>query len=212
LVLEPAEFQKRYALRDLDGRTTAGKEQSAKIQVEGKIPLNTEDWEACHGIAASVMGHPTASQMTRDIGTKTEVSLSWQDGATGLACKARLDSFTPGLVWDLKTTKDASPEWFERILFAGGYHLQGAFYLRGASACKLKATEYRMVAVEKDPPYQVAVYRLTDDVLQAANLEMDKALRTWAECLKTGVFPGYGTDVQDIGIPAWGWRSMQTEE
>lgn len=212
LVLEPDKFSRRYALRDLDGRTTAGKEQAAKIEAAGLIPLNASDWESCHGMAGAVMAHPSASQMMRDIGTKTEVSLKWLDEATYVTCKARLDAYSPGLVWDLKTTKDASPEWFERTLFAGGYHLQGAFYLRGAAACQLRSTEYRMVAVEKDPPYQVAVYRLTDDVLQGASLEMDKALKAWAECLKTGIYPGYQAGVVDIGIPAWGWRSMLVED
>jgi hypothetical protein len=92
-----------------------------------------------------------------------------------------------------------------------GYGIQGAFYLRGAAACGLKASEFRMIAVERDPPHGVYVYRLEDAVLQASDILIDRALESWATCQKTGVYPSYTGAVTDIGLPTWAWKDLVPE-
>jgi len=203
-VLEPEIFIERFACRDLDGRTTAGKAQAEDIKAKGQVALNRADWNACLGMAS-------ATRHLLPANAKTEISLQWDD-VGGVPCKARLDAWAPGQVWDLKSTQDARPSAFARTIFQMGYGLQGAFYLRGAAACGLKAGEFRMVVVERDPPHGVYVYRLEDAVLQASDILIDRALETWATCQKTGVYPSYTEAVTDIGLPAWAWKDLVPEE
>jgi len=208
-VLEPDVFTTRFALRDLDGRTTEGKTQAATIKANGQVPMSRVDWQSVMGMARAVLDHPVATTMMD--AAKTELSLQWDD-VGGIPCKARLDAWAPGQVWDLKSTQDARPSAFARTIFQMGYGIQAAFYLRGAAACGLKATEFRMVVVERDPPHGVYVYRLEDAVLQASDILIDRALETWATCQKTGVYPSYSEAVTDIGLPSWAWKDLVPEE
>jgi len=211
-LLEHNAFNERFALRDLDGRTTEGKAQAAAMKARGQAPLSRADWQAVRGMEDAVLSHPVAIQMLQaNLGTKTELSLQWDD-VGGVPCKARLDAWAPGQVWDLKSTQDARPSAFARTIFQMSYHLQAAFYLRGAAACGLKASEFRMVTVERDAPHGVYVYRLEDAVLQAADILLDRALETWAECLRTGVYPSYPETVTSIGIPSYAWKDLVPEE
>jgi len=203
-------FAERFALRDLDGRTTDGKAQAATIKANGQVPMSRADWQAITGMAHSVAYHSVAGPMIVAATTKTEISLQWED-VGGVPCKARLDAWAPGQVWDLKSTQDARPSAFARTIFQMSYGIQGAFYLRGAAACGLKASEFRMVVVERDPPHGVYVYRLEDAVLQASDILIDRALETWATCQKTGVYPSYSEAVTDIGLPTWAWKDLVPE-
>ncbi len=207
LLLEPDSFDAQYALRDLDGRTKLGKAQAEAIEAKGQTPLNKSDWYACLGMAKAVREHPVASIL--ELKPKTELTMLWQDEESGLPCKARLDAVTSGIIWDLKTTKDASPEAFSRTLYSGGYHLQAAFYMRGAAACGLKAQSFNIIAVEREAPYGVAVYRVADEVMQAADRQISKALAIWAECDKTKHYPGYGDGVAELSVPPWAWKSLE---
>ena len=44
--------------------------------------------------------------------SQSEKPIYWTDAATGLPCKALIDSYAPGLVRDLKTTNAATREDF----------------------------------------------------------------------------------------------------
>jgi hypothetical protein len=63
--------------------------------------------------------------------------------------------------------------------------------------------DYLFIAAEKSPPYQVAVYRLDDEVLARAHQEMQGAMRRLALCYETGDWPGYYEDIQTLTLPPW---------
>jgi hypothetical protein len=64
-------------------------------------------------------------------------------------------------------------------------------------------------AVESDWPHVAAPYMLDDDVLEAARRENRRLLNRYAECKRTGIWPGYPAGIQQISLPKWAEYAMQ---
>jgi hypothetical protein len=63
---------------------------------------------------------------------------------------------------------------------------------------------FRFIAMEKGPPYAVAVYEADADFLRRGERDFRKAVQLLAECRRTGEWPAYQRDeVELIGLPPW---------
>jgi hypothetical protein len=209
-VLEPDVFAKGFAaLADgTDLRTKAGKEARDAILAAGAVPLKQAEYEAIGAMRAALLAHAAAGHLLRSEGP-AEQSIVWIDEETGVLCKARQDKHAHGVgggvIVDVKTTTDASPRQFERTIFDFGYHRQGAFYLRGAEALGLPVAHFAILAVEKDAPHAVAVYRLNEGALDAGDAEVVGLLNRYKRCRERDEWPAYPATVQDIALPDWAW-------
>jgi hypothetical protein len=184
-------------------------EQANTVEV-----LSTDDHRHCLGMRDAVHRMKRAHGMLTGQG-EVEMSIRWNDPETGVPCKARLDRHSPelagGAIVDLKTTRNASPLDFERAIFSFGYHRQAAFYLMGAKAMRLPARHFSIIAVEKEPPYGVAIYRLTEGAVQGGEDQVRPLLRRYAECIKTDSWPCYPDEVRDISLPAYAWNQLSEQ-
>ena len=212
-VLEPERFAQDYGLlpERMDRRTKEGKAQwGALIEQFGQgNVLSPEDHATCMAIRNAVHQHQTAAALISGTGD-VELSVVWDDPYTGVRCKARWDRYSPeipgGAIVDLKTTKDASRGAFERAIFTYGYHRQASLYLMGARVLDLPVRHYCIIAAEKEPPYAVAVYRITEGTIDATDEQVRELLRRYRQCQESGKYPGYPDEVQDITVPDWAWR------
>lgn len=168
----------------------------------------------CLQIRDNVHAHGSAGGLVTGDG-RNELTLVWRDAETELLCKARHDRHSPaiagGAIVDVKSTTDARLSPFEKSIFIHGYHRQGALYLEGAAALDLPARHFVIIAVEKDPPYAVAVYRLTEGALEAGQEQIRQLLRRYAECMATNSWPAYPEEVTDIALPPWAWSVIDSE-
>ena len=62
--------------------------------------------------------------------TEAEKKITWTND--GLSFVGYVDGYSPEFILDLKTTRDASPEKFQRDIFNMQYHVQLAMYGRSA--------------------------------------------------------------------------------
>lgn len=239
-VLEPDSFGDRYAIPQCCGATKKdGKRctndglfehtqlgwvcgvhirsnRDGLVESDGaREALSRDDHETCIRIRDAVYAHSMAGPLVTGAG-QVEMSMVWEDEDTGVMCKSRWDRHSTewDSIVDLKTSIDGSLLEFERSLFHYGYHRQAAFYLRGAAARKLPAKHFAVIAVEKEPPYALAVYRFSESVILSLESQLNALLDLYAECAEQGRWPGYPEVVRDIAIPEWGWRRMdeQTDE
>lgn len=198
---------------DLDRRTSKGKELYAELVAanEDKTILKAEEFSKALEIATAVRSNTHVTTMLE--GAHVELSCDWVDPATEVQCKARIDAYNEqmSLVIDLKTTLDASRSGFPRKLFSYGYHRQAAWYLDALRANGEPAQHFVFIAVEKDPPYCVGLYRLSDETIRLSRAENDALLRRYAECMRTNSWPGYTEGIEDISIPEYASNNM-TEE
>lgn len=192
-----------------DGRTKAVKDAKAALAAEfpGATVLKPDDFDTAIAVRNAVAAHPTARQLL--IGD-AEQSAFWNDPDFGLLCRGRFDliGHRTGTLVDLKTTKDAARDPFSRDIWNFGYHAQGWFYLRGARELGLDVDKFALVAVEKEPPYGIRLYELTEAAIHDGGRELMQALETYAACMESGEWPNYPPEVELIDIPTWAAKKV----
>lgn len=131
-----------------------------------------------------------------------EKSIIWPDDETGVFLKSRLDVIPDDdVLVDYKTIANGHPDHIEREIYKHGYEMQLAL---GAEAMwQVLGKRTRMVCLifqEKEPPYAVTPVELDlIDLYDGFNLNR-RAVRLFAECVKTGQWPGYDCGAKTGGI------------
>lgn len=209
-VLEPKRFVNFVKAPRCDKRTKAGKLEWEVFHrsTAGQTILEPDEWDLVCAVNRAVRDTRAAERLLIGGGGRCELSAFWEDKFTGQLCKMRADRVVdlPGfgrVCVDLKTTADASPEAFARSVHRFGYHIQAAHYLIGLAAVGEPCDAFVIVAVEKDPPHCVAVYAIDDATVQQGHKERDRLIRVYADCEKSGVWPGYPETIERLNIPAW---------
>lgn len=205
LVLTPTLFDKEYTVvPKYDRRTREGKALHEKYAAIGKPTLSDEDYYVLQAMAASIQAHPAALELLSAKGV-AENSFLWVDPITGLQCKCRPDWLTDMVIVDLKSCKDASFASFQKEVAAYRYDVQGAYFSDGVRAVlNDHARDFVLIAVEKEPPYAVAVYKLDEEAIEMGRGLYQKDLQKvslWKN--DPTLWQGYHKDVQKMSLPRW---------
>lgn len=119
----------------------------------------------------------------------------WQKSETwevaGVKCAGTADVFGNGLV-ELKVTSMIHPERFSWHARRMMWHAQLAWYAHGLGVERDEPIS--IVAVEPKPPYDVAVYDLTENCIQAGHRLWSSLFEQYQGCVKTDHWPGCGGD------------------
>lgn len=214
-ILEPLIFRERYTvmpdfgdLRAVEGRTSkeqgkANKERRTQwlAEHEGAQVLTAEDYERIANMSASVRGHRAALAAVQGA---TEQVITWTDPTTGLACKARLDIIGEG-VNDLKSAVDVSPRNFGYAAAKYLYHGQMSFYHDGLihSGRIIPRRLPLFIAAQNRAPWDVAVYNMQSEHVEAGRLLYQRLLRRLAECAAADWWPGVAPEITPLRLPHW---------
>lgn len=187
-------------------RTKAAQDAEKKARAAGKVPMLAHEMAEVRAMEAAFRATPAAALLQPD--GLPERSIFWQDDETGVWCRGRLDHSNGPNSLDLKTTDDASPGAFAASAARYGYHIQEVLYRRGIRALGLAGDlgsdpEFHFVAIEKKPPYLLAVYENDPEALVVAEELVSRALRRFAECQRTGYWPGYPAGITTLRFPRW---------
>lgn len=181
------------------------------------VVLSESDHATAKAVAKAVHGHAMAGPLLA-AASDVELSIVWDDPITGVRCKARLDAYAGelqgGTIADLKSAAEGGFLDFERAIHKWGYHRKAWFYLRGAREVGLPARHFPIITVEKDDPYHVDTYRLSDSVVTYLEDQMTALLELYAECDRREVWPSRPQEFREISIPKYGWTQIdeQTDE
>lgn len=205
-ILEPAEFDKRYIVGpDVSRNTKAWKEF---LESAGdRIAIKPDQYEVAMRQAESVRRLPDIAEALA--AGDPEVSAYWTDPRTSVLCRCRPDWVHPVgedavILLDVKTYSDASPEEFARQCARKAYHKQAAYYSDGyAAASGKRVLAFIFIAVETDWPYAAGATMLDDQAIEQGRIEYRRNLETYAQCLKTGQWPGYSTGIETVSLPRW---------
>lgn len=203
-VLQPDLFGSTTAVAPIvDRRTKEGKSIWEQFQAQntGKEIITNDEREQLTAMRDSVRIHPAASALLGE-GT-AEVSVFNQCVETGLPLKARMDWVRENAIVDLKTTEDASPAGFAKSVSNYRYDLQAAHYRRMLKLQGRGELPYILIAVEKEAPFAVAVYRLDEGDLTLADMQMQQQLRAIASCCEFNSWPAYSREVETLTLPKW---------
>lgn len=214
VLFEPDAISARYAVRPdgLDLRTKDGKAWEA-AQPDTLEIIDANDLTKAQTQAERVRALPDVAALLSD--GAPEASAFWVDERTGELCKCRPDWTSPAgdgvILIDGKSCRDASPDGFARTAWNMGYLHAAAWYVDGYEAATgQKVLGYVFAAVEHDWPHVAAPYMVPEDVLDLARAENRRTLDLYAECKRTGTWPGYSAGVSLIQLPAWAQRQLET--
>lgn len=220
-ILEPEEFNKRYSVHPCMNRNTKAWHAIQAAAALGVQPVQQDQYDAAQRQRESVLSlvdvYGTMS-MAEILATGwPEVSAYWVDPDTGVRCRCRPDWVHPlnkrqVVLVDVKTFGDASPREFSRQVSRMRYHVQDAFYSEGfARASGLEVVAFIFVVVEDKYPHAAATYRLGDDSRFEGMDQCRQLLDVYAECQKTGIWPGYSQKTTIVDMPAYALSSQEIE-
>ncbi len=207
-ILEPRKFKDRYIVDPgFDRRTNAGKADLALFvrNYPGKELLSKDTYYMAMKLREAMEKHPVAKRLLED--GVPEETLHWQDRLTGAPCKARMDWLSGRFIVDIKTTEDASPRAFGRSANTYRYPVQSAFYYDGMVANDREVEGFIFIAVEKSPPYGVALYFSGDAEINLGRQLYLKNLETYMACVRSGTWPGYPHEVTQLRLPDWAYKT-----
>lgn len=203
LILEP---EKNLVLRGPeDRRGNKWKEAQLAADLDGQILLTESDFDLAGRISSSVKAHPAAALYLASPSLICEASFFARDPETGVQIKCRPDGYIKdaGIIFDIKTTNDASPDGFPREVIKYGYDLQAAFYLRALQAAGFEANEFIFVCVEKEAPHAVGIHALTPRYLEHANARVTRTLEKIGTAIAMDDFTTGWPLINHIDLPRW---------
>jgi hypothetical protein len=210
LVLEPDNFEKTYYVAEETVRRGTKAWDALEFRAQGREILKPVEYAEACAMTKAIRTHPKAGEVLAACSMR-EASIRWTDAATGLGCKARADamSIEHSVIADVKTCQDASDFAFARDIVNMRYHWQAAMYVDGAEAVTKKPFLFVFIAVEKDPPYGVGVYLISEAFLAAGRKAYKDALQDVLLCITNNTWPCYADGAVEIQAPAWMEKAAQ---
>jgi exodeoxyribonuclease VIII len=158
-------------------------------RAQERIILTLEEYDSLTKIKAAVW---TQTSVLED--TERQVELSGE--ISRIPFRGFADAIAKDCVIDLKTTVNASANFFQRQSYNLMYHLQAAIYL------ELTGKEnYFIIAVEKEAPYNCQVYALSKDAIEAGRELLYDGIEKFKRW--NGEPEGYTPHVELLDLPRW---------
>lgn len=222
LLLEPHAFEARSILGPINEKTGEcfGRKTLAWVAFEelhpDKIIVSREEVESLSAMIEKCRKHPSIARLLQAKKLAVEISAVWVDPEFGVTCKGRFDALARieggYLLGDFKTCEygGASDYAFGRAAQRHGYEFQFAHYVRGINTLRPGVKVYPFIfACEKEAPYAVAVKPIDDETLAVGTSNLRSQLRLFAECMKSGNWPGY--EERPLRLPEWAYRQIESE-
>ena len=203
----------------VDKRTKVGKADWARFEKEneGKHIALADDHVCASAILKNIGAHPVARELLRSEGA-AELSLLWNDRATGVLCKGRIDRLTKmadePIVVDVKSLGNpASTHNFQGAVIQYDYHGAAAHYLIGLNTLMSDSPipKFAWVVCETKAPFCVRVFEADDEALAIGADSMAKALQQFKECKASGFWPAWGEGMDVAGLPAWAYKRFNVD-
>ena len=203
-ILEPDRFASDVVM--FEGRRAGKLWKEFQEENEGREIVKAPEYNQIMRMVDAVHAHPVA--MAALEGGTMETNLEWTDPVTGLACKGRADCITDRVV-DLKTAREVNKRQFTQAATGYLYYGQTAFYHDGAGHMAnehgggASAIPPLIIAVQSVAPYDVAVYEIGGDALEAGRNLYRTLLDTLKACQDADHWPGCEPDAVEMELPPW---------
>jgi hypothetical protein len=195
LTLEPDTFVDKYAI--FEGKVKRGKAYDEFLELNtGKTVISVNDYNEASEVAAAVQKNEAVHELFMETNA-VEQLVEWE--YEGLKFKGFIDGKGAGFNFDLKSCASSEPNKFTNDCFKFGYPIQGAMYNIACGGTGLE--DYFIIAVENKKPYNVTLFKMSEDLLQYGLNEyhrMIEAFKQW-----DGEPTGYSDIVVPLDFPNW---------
>lgn len=207
---------KKFAILAFDDwRKKEAQQLRDEARAMGKIPLLAHHWDRVNVMVSAARLQLDASPDFSDVfkNGKPEQTLIWMED-TFQGQKVDPIWFRIRVDWlpddrtkpydDYKTTESADPDTWSRVVFSVRHDIQASLYRRGLRALGLnRQPVMRFVVQETTDPFCLCVMRLSSEIMELADRDVDRAIRKWLWCRKNNAWPGYPAKVHLLEAPAW---------
>lgn len=201
-----------------DYRKAEARDWRDRMQAQGTTVIKPEVVTSARDLVASVLRRRTVSETLLSSGNAQVALFADIDG---VQCKGLADWICSdkAIIADLKTTGKtaaattflgddetegfASDAAWARTVINMEYDLQAAFYVDLYAAITGEAMGFWWIVAEAHPPYEVAVWVATADVLSRGRKLYKQRLAMFKECTERDEWPGYPDRPQFVNLPAW---------
>lgn len=200
MLLEADAVPDRFVSKDWNDRSHENKARTAALLSAGIAPVPTLDYERAEDIVKAVRAHPFWSDL-RDMRTQVTAYIEANPGS-----KCRPDILAnyqgrPVLV-DLKVCRQATQDLYPRSCWSLWHPHQLAWYRDILRSLGHEVDLCYILAVHPQPPHEVTAYEMTDAMLDAASVVVEKRADAYADCVASGVWP-HGEPTMVVDPPAW---------
>ena len=185
-------------------RSNAGKQEWEEIKIagEGKIMIDEEQAKTIEAMIISMQSYPEMIDYVKSF-KKTQTRLFWTDRKTQIPfigyVDAEGDAFGDDWIFDIKVTKDADPDDWQRAAFAWDYHIQMASYAEGYKRTQFRFPNFAFLCFDYNPPYNCTPIMVESKVMEQANEEWRNSVDAFKYCMDNELFhQGYEFRLQTM--------------
>ncbi len=176
------------------------------VDADPRDPITDAEQKMIEDMGKVLAADPMASAV---MGGMPEISMAYQDDQTGLWLLARPDTVNlDGTVTDFKKINTQGRPFNYRIVDSRitehGYDMQLAFAAEVFEALTGEWPSSAGIIAQWDaPPHHVILREISEEDLRIGQFRNRRAIARFAECLRSGHWPGPGDDVGAYQRPTW---------
>ena len=204
-ILEPGNFNNEYGV--YLGTRKGGQWDEFVAQNPSKLILTQKEMVSVLGMKKAVnefQDFPLRQAL--DLG-ESEKSIFWIDPETGVQCRIRIDSLTPSVIFDLKTTDDARPKSINHQSVRLHYDLEAGMYVEGAKRFLGKSLPFIFIFVESNAPHGVWLHTAGESVIENGYRKFRRGVRAFQTLMATKNWHGYINAISTMELPKYAMLS-----
>ena len=178
----------------------------------------TESLEVIEHILNEVYANKLVQKLIKNIDFQN--SCFWTDKKTGINLKTRPDicKINQEIIVDLKCVRSTGPEDFNKTCANNNYFLQAIMQIEGVikSGLMKDVKAYYWLVVEKDPPYNVTLYRFHKGDWEPMRDYFKFILHKVKGSADKDFYPGYSErssnkwGILDVKVPTWYAKNLDS--
>ena len=192
-----------------DFRTKAAQTARDDAYAAGKIPVLKRTLKQVDTMVEAVLAYAPARELLQQVGGVPEASVFAHDPEFDINLRARFD-FLAARPFDVKSTgTSADKATFSRTVHSFGYDISRAHYLHVLYLATGERREMPFLVAETKPPYDVGLHYLNDQYIEIGEGRARRARELFAECTRTGVWPGHTPEPTSVEPPMYAIYDFQ---
>ena len=210
-ILEPEVFAAQYVACPNFGDYRSPKNREARdnwIQENSsKIVIDAEQFQLAQDMRDAVLGQADTKDLLTNAKGQNELTILFWDAPTGLLCKVRIDRMTQfdgRVLLDVKTAKSTTDRGIQTAIVDYHYHGRMAWYMDALNLVH-QFNDWRVMFlwIKNSPPHVFRISELQEWDLAEGRAMYRECLDAYANCKKTGNWPGHPAGITPISLPRW---------
>ena len=192
-----------------DYRSNAAREARDNAIALGLIPVKEKDYEEAEH-TATILKKRLADDYGIVFDGESEVAFRWQEeGVNGpVKCRAMMDhvKLSEGMIYDVKTIKEAHPKTCAAHMISYGYDIQNCAYtscIEHVEPDLQGRVDMVFLFVEVKEPYSIVPARPSGMMRELGAMKWKRAVKLWERALATNKWPGYATEIIPLEPMPW---------